>query len=118
MTKKVLRDNLLGTKPNYRSKTVTINDVEYQVRQMSLDQTNKLLAKTQESGNTGIASYIWSIIYSVHDPETGEQIFEESDYEQLLKQPSAGSFLEQFSDAIAEVSEGKETSDNSSPTKA
>lgn len=123
MSKKDLRNHLLGKAPSFKKQTVNVDGTDYEVRQFSLGDRNKIASKVvDKDGNTDYtAIQIWSVIYSVFDPETGERIFEDADYEQLLKQPSAGSFIDKFTEAANDLSldeEGKgesvsEETDNS-----
>jgi len=102
-----LRENALSQVNTYRTETFEWNGKVYEVRQLGVGERGELMRKVSLKGRTeeemmqhidATEMQIWSVIYCVFDPETGERVFEEDDYEALLAMPSGG-----FVDLAAKV---------------
>lgn len=96
--------------------------IEVEVRQPTIKERNKLLAECRgDDGTLDEMEFILQCaIRFVYDPESGEAVYEEGDYDALVSQP-AGDFVDQFGgEAIELLTLGapEKKSGNSKQTKA
>jgi hypothetical protein len=90
-----IRSKTVGAPKHFKKNVVKVEDVEVEVRQMSvkdrLDIFNK--ASNGEGGVDPLKFQLWSVIYSCYVPGTNERIYEEYDYDSLVSVPT-GSFVD------------------------
>lgn len=94
-----LRDNIrsktIGAPKHFKKNIVKIDDVEVEVRQMSVKDRLEIFSKSSngEGGVDALRFQLWSVIYSCYVPGTNEKVYEEHDYDQLVSNPT-GSFVD------------------------
>jgi len=119
-TRDQLRSKTLGKKKGFQSKKVEFDGDEYEVRQPSIKRRKEILnSVTDENGNVdGGDLVVWAAIYCTFPPGENEPLFDETDYEAFMEQPT-GSFVDDFGQAALELmnvsGEGK-NSENSDTT--
>lgn len=86
-----LRRKLLGKKQNVKKTSVEWEGETLEVRQPTVASRREIFNKSKKDGEVdGTDLTVWSVIYNVYDPETGKRVFEETDFDTLLDQPSGG----------------------------
>lgn len=78
--------------------------IEVEIRQPTIKQRNDLLTKCRRpDGSLDEMEFILQCaIRFVHDPDSGERIYDENDYNALISQP-AGDFVDQFGGEAIEL---------------
>lgn len=103
MSVKDIRSATIGSQNKFRSEKAKHGDIEVEVRQLSYADRTALLEKCTEGEKLNtLKLQVYSVIYTVHDPETGERVFDESDYETMVEQPSGG-YIDTFSKVAFKV---------------
>jgi len=103
--KEKLREITVGAPKNFKSETVEIDGVEFEVRQPSVEDRGKLMSKagvtsTRDLDDMDYASLqAYSVIYCTYVPGTDEKVFSEDDYETIKNCP-AGSWVDQLNAPI------------------
>lgn len=92
MSKDTLRSLTVGAKKEFASDTVEYAGETFEVRQPSLKQRNNLLTRCRDGKGEidPTALMVWITIHCVYDPETGEPVFDEADYEAMTESPPNG----------------------------
>lgn len=94
-----LRSKTVGKAKNFRSKIETIDGDEYEVRQLSVKDRMTVYNKATKNGVLDPLQFqIWAVISTCFVPGTNEKLFDDTDYESLINQPTGG-FLDQLSEA-------------------
>lgn len=84
-----LRAITVGAKKEFASDTVEYGGAEFEVRQPSLKQRNDLLSRCRDArGDVDPTSLMVNIvIMCTYDPESGEKVFDDTDYEAMVESP-------------------------------
>jgi hypothetical protein len=94
-----LRAATVGAKKQFRTKIEVINGEEFEVRQLSVKDRMDVYNKATKNGVLDPLQFqIWAVISTVYVPGTNEKLYDETDYEGLVTQPTGG-FLDQLSEA-------------------
>jgi hypothetical protein len=101
-----IRSIALGSKKNFKTKTVKFNGVEIEVKQLTLGERSEYTMscidnKTQQADVLKLQVY--AIIKSCYVPNTDTKIFEDTDYEMLCNDVTGG-LADQLWNAIQELS--------------
>jgi hypothetical protein len=100
---KDIRSATLGQQNKFRSEKVKHGSIEVEVRQLSYADRTALIEKcTKDDKMDTLKLQVYAVIYTVVDPETGEKVFNEADYETMVQQPSGG-YVDTFSKAAFKV---------------
>jgi hypothetical protein len=98
-----IRDGLLSTKVEFKSKIVTVNGVEVEVRQPSVKSRRDLMKRATDGGSVDLALFmVWGVIFNTYVPATNELVFDEMDFDALMEKP-VGGFIDQLSEAASEM---------------
>lgn len=108
-----IRKATVGAKKNFRTTELDFEGNKVMFKQLSQRERKELIGRCKdESGDIdGIELQIWSVIYMTRDPETGETVYTEDDYESLNEQP-AGGFVEKFAEAAIALMSGDNPKDS------
>lgn len=111
-----MRANTLGAKRDFKKEIVTIEGIEYEVRQPTLRERSDLRKRCSSiSGETmkfDIFEFlIWAVIGFTYVPNTDEKVFEETDYDALSDLPAGGWF-----DELSEVASKLTNVDSKKPS--
>jgi len=108
MTEKTNRDRIrqatLGSKGQFQTETVEINGVNIQVKQPSVGERDELFDDIRdENGNLDHVKILtWGVIRLAHDPESGERVFDDSDYDAMMEHPT-NSWVDTLGEAVLRV---------------
>lgn len=103
MSIKDIRSATLGAQNKFKTEAVKHGDIEVAVKQLSYADRTALMEKcTKGEKLDSLKLQIFAVIYTVIDPETGEKVFSEDDYETMAEQPSGG-YVDTFSKAAFKV---------------
>lgn len=109
-----LRSKTVGAAKNFRKQIETVDGEDFEVRQLSVrDRMDVYNKATKNSVLDPLQFQIWAVISTVFVPGTDERVFEDTDYESLVKQPT-GSFVDKLSEVAVSMlgSEAKPTNDS------
>lgn len=96
MTEQSARDKIraatVGSSDIVRSKIVKIKDVEIEVHQPTIEQSQIIEQKVSAvDGHTDVTKRIlWTVIFLSYQPGTKTKVFEPTDFDTLLKKPTGG----------------------------
>lgn len=103
MSLKDIRKHTIGTKTKLKEviKTFKTEDgIEFEVlfRQPTRRDKKELIKKcSDENGMVEVIDLsTWAVIMLARDPETGERVFTDEDYDSFMEQASVDSFVEEF----------------------
>jgi len=100
---KDIRSATLGAQNKFKTEDVEHNGIKVKVQQLSYGDRTALLEKCQKNDKVDtLKLQVYAVIYTVVDPDTGEKVFSEDDYETMIKQPSGG-YVDTFSKAAFKV---------------
>jgi len=100
---KDIRSATLGAQNKFRTEKVKHGDIEVEVKQLSYADRTALMEKCTEGDKLdSLKLQVFAVIYTVVDPETGDKVFSETDYETMVQQPSGG-YVDTFSKAAFKV---------------
>jgi hypothetical protein len=88
-----IRTATLGAKKRYSSEIVDFNDVQIEVRQLSIADRNDYMTKALDATGKNadiLKLQINSVIVSSYVPGTDEKVFEDTDYEVISKSIAGG----------------------------
>lgn len=87
-----LRSKILGKAPVFKSEIVEYDGCKYEVRQPSVRSRKNLFEKCMdEEGRVKTGDFLtYGVIYNTYVPGTNDLVFEETDYDVLMNQPSGG----------------------------
>lgn len=119
--KERLRIATLGQPTNFKKEIVEINGEKFEVRQPSIAARAELRIKCMDTDNFGKPQFnsfkfmLWSVIANTFVPDTNDKVFEDTDYDVLISQPSGG-FVDTLTEAAmrmsnVEVSSAKKSSE-------
>jgi len=98
-----LRNKILGSSIEPKKKVVEYEGSKFEFRQPNYKNMNLITVKADIGGEgTHIDFMIWSIIYTLFDPETGTRVFEETDFDALTENYT-GDFIEVMADHAAKI---------------
>ena len=99
-----LRGKLLGSKKDFKTKTIEWEGDFFEFRQPTMKLRSKIYAKSKhDSDSVEVFEFmVWSVIYTLYVPGTNDLVFEESDYEALMENP-VGGFMDEFSETASQV---------------
>ena len=93
-----IRSSILGKKPKFAKEIVEYKNNRYEIRQPTLRARREIMNRC--TGNDGtidmMSALIYLCIYNTYIADTDERVFEESDYEALLEEPTGG-FIDEIS---------------------
>lgn len=91
-TKNDIRNATLGAEKKFRRETVTIGEHEVEVRQPSIRSRKELInSVTNEFGEIdNMEFYVRAVIHCTYTLDTNERVFDETDYESIMEQPTGG----------------------------
>ena len=104
--KKSKRDELraatIGAKKDFKKIKYKWNGQEFEFRQPTIGVRSRLRDRCMDErfGIDQIAFAVWSVIECTYVPGTEEKVFDESDYDTILEDPT-GNFLDTFADELA-----------------
>lgn len=103
-TRDNLRSKTVGQKKGFETKNVEFDGEQFEIRQPSVKRRKEILnSVTDENGNVdGGDLVVWAAIYCTFVPGENEPVFDETDYEGFLEQPT-GSFVDEFGQAALEL---------------
>lgn len=110
----VLRSKTVGGAKKFRSKIVTVDGEDIEVRQLSVRDRLDVYNRSTKNGVLDPLQFqIWSIIATCYVPDTREKLFDDADYDSLMEQPTGG-FVDQLSEAAIDMlnAEAKPTNDS------
>jgi starvation-inducible outer membrane lipoprotein len=109
-----LRSKTVGAPKNFRSKVVTVDGDDFEVRQLSVRGRLDVYNRSTKNGILDPLQFqIWAVIATCYVPGTAEKVFDDTDYDLLVDQPT-GSFVDKLSEAAIEMlgTEAKPTNDS------
>jgi hypothetical protein len=109
-----LRAKSVGAAKRFRKEVVTVDGDDFEVRQLSVRDRMDVYNRATKNGVLDPLQFqIWAVISTVYVPGTDERVFEDTDYESLVKQPT-GSFVDKLSEAAVNMlgAEAKPTNDS------
>ena len=109
-----IRSVTLGKPVQFKSKKFEYEGIEVEFRQPNLKDRQLLINKARnKDGEFDFIEFIvWSVISNTYVPDTNEKVFDESDYDVMVKQNS-NSFVDKFGGEIAELMNVEEDAKNS-----
>jgi hypothetical protein len=113
-----IRSKTVGSAKIFKKEIVTVDGEQIEVRQLSVGDRKKVLARSSKNGEVDPLDFqIWAIISTCYVPETEEKLFEDTDYNVLSEQPTGG-FVDELSKvAVSMLSmEGKPTNASNETT--
>ena len=103
MSIKDIRSATLGAQNKFKTEDVEHNGIKVKVQQLSYINRKELLDKCNSGDQLDtLKMQVYAVIYTVVDPETGERVFSDDDYETMIKQPSGG-YVDTFSKVALKV---------------
>jgi len=103
MSIKDIRSATLGAQNKFRTEKVEHEGIEVEVKQLSYAGRTALLENCRTNGELDtLKLQVFAVIHTVVDPESGDQVFSEADYETMVEQPSGG-YVDTFSKAAFKV---------------
>jgi len=109
-----IRSRTVGGKKNFKTEIVTVDGEEIEVRQLSVRDRLDVYNRSSKNGVLDPLQFqIWAVIATCYVPGTKERLFEDTDYDSLIDQPT-GSFVDQLSEAAINMlnAEAKPTNDS------
>lgn len=101
MTRKTVRDALLGAKVEFKKEVVKYNGVEVEIRQPSYEARKEVMDRAKEDGGINpLLFLVWAVIENTYLKGTDEKIFEDTDYDALVSRP-VGGFMDKFGEVAA-----------------
>lgn len=102
-----LRQATLGAKKTFRSEIVEFEGSSFEIRQPTIKARAELRAKCTSTKNEGVAFdmfefLVWAVIHNTFVPGTDERVFDDTDYDSLVKSPTGG-FVDEFSEVAAKL---------------
>lgn len=109
-----IRSATLGKPVQFKSKVFTYEEINVEFRQPNLKDRQLLInkARNKDGEFDFIEFLVWSVISNTYVPDTSDKVFDESDYDIMIKQNS-GSFVDKFGAEIAELMNVEEGAKNS-----
>ena len=100
MSKQKLRALTLGRKKTFEKRIIEIEGEKFEMRQPTIGQRGEIRNKSMKVGmhdgeETTFDMFgflICAVVELTHDPETGERVFSDEDYEELQSLPAGGWF--------------------------
>lgn len=103
MSIKDIRSATLGAQNKFRTEEVEYNGTKVAVKQLSYADRTALLEKCKTDDKLdSLKLQVYAVIYTVVDPDTGDKVFSEDDFETMIQQPSGG-YVDEFSKASFKV---------------
>lgn len=103
MSLKDIRKYTVGAKKNLKEvvkEFITEDGDKYKVMFRQPTRKDKKALVKKCSDEDGMVDTIdlttWAVIMLTYDPDTGERVFSDEDYDSLLEQASVGSFVDDF----------------------
>ena len=99
-----IRAATIGQSQSFRSEIVKVNDVEIEVRQLTIKERSDVVKTfTDQKGDKDpLKMQIHEIIASCYVPNTNEKVFEDTDFEAMVS-CYAGSYLDALYSSILEL---------------
>lgn len=99
-----IRAATLGKPVQFKSKVFDYEGIDVEFRQPNLKDRQLLINKARKAdGELDFVEFlVWSVIANTYVPETSEKVFDDADYDVMIKQNS-GSFVDQFGTEIASL---------------
>lgn len=103
-TRDQIRAKTLGKGRTLKSATHTVEGVEVTLRQPKIAERNEIseLAKDENGNVNQLELIVWAIIRLTETPDTGERVFDDTDYNAFLEQP-ANSWVDELGEALLEM---------------
>jgi len=90
-----IRAATVGNKTIVKSKIMTIEGVDIEIFAPTLEQSQFIESKIEADEKDFTPRLLWTLIVLCKVPGTNERIFEEADYDTLMKKPAEG-FIEKL----------------------
>ena len=102
-----LRQATLGAKKHFRKEIVEFNGQEFEIRQPTIKSRSELRAKCTTVTKDGVSFdtfefLVWSVIQNTYVPNTDERVFDDTDYNVLVENPTGG-FMDKFSEIASKL---------------
>ncbi|AHX01190.1 hypothetical protein M316_0125 [Nitrincola phage 1M3-16] len=99
-----IRSATVGKQAKFRSKIFNYEGVDVEFRQPSIKAKKILIERSKgKDGEFDMVNFlVWAVIANTYVPETNELVFDDTDYDVLVEQPT-GSFVDKFGAEIAEL---------------
>ena len=101
----VIRSATVGSKKQFRKKTVKIEHIEIEVRQLTLEESDNNVMEAIDMTTQKVDALklkLKSVIASCYVPGTNERVFEDTDYDSL-KSTAYGGYVDTLWLAINEL---------------
>lgn len=104
-TRDAIRSATVGAKSDFKSEIVEWGDVKVEVRQMSIQERFELYKATMDDDDDKVDTLKWLImlvVINTYVPGTNERVYEDTDFDLLVKQPTDG-FIDKLADVAKEL---------------